>query len=134
AAVRSEDPVVFEWTHRPILELVRSGKVQGLRVDHVDGLADPAGYLARLRAAYVQALIEAGGREEDAFLVIEKILSGDESLPESWPVEGMTGYVFMNRVNGLFVAADGFRALRQRYAAEGNRASLDSVAYRRQCE
>lgn len=83
--VRVEDPAVFDATHRLILELVADGRVQGLRVDHIDGLADPAAYLRRLRDAV----------GPDVYLVVEKILEGDEQLPEDWPVEGTTGYEFI---------------------------------------
>lgn len=78
--MRVEDPAVFDDTHALILELVRSGEVQGLRVDHVDGLAEPGAYLARLRAAV-----------GDLPVWIEKILMADEVLAP-WPVEGTSGY------------------------------------------
>jgi (1->4)-alpha-D-glucan 1-alpha-D-glucosylmutase len=90
AGVRQEDPEVFEQTHRLALELVRSGDVDGLRVDHPDGLADPAGYFERLRA---------GGAER---VWVEKILDPGEPLRD-WPVEGTVGYEFLNDVAGLFV-------------------------------
>jgi (1->4)-alpha-D-glucan 1-alpha-D-glucosylmutase len=92
AGLRVEDEVVFADTHRLILELVADGAVDGLRVDHVDGLADPEGYLGRLDAA-------TGG----VYVVVEKILESGEALPGSWPVAGTTGYEFLNRVNRLFV-------------------------------
>jgi (1->4)-alpha-D-glucan 1-alpha-D-glucosylmutase len=92
AGLRVEDEAVFADTHRLVLGLVSSGTVDGLRVDHVDGLADPEGYLARLRDA-------TGG----AYVVVEKILQADEELPGSWPVAGTTGYEFLNRVSRLFV-------------------------------
>jgi (1->4)-alpha-D-glucan 1-alpha-D-glucosylmutase len=92
--VRVEDEVVFEETHRKIAELVAGGLVDGLRVDHVDGLRDPAVYLARLR-----------GLAPNAWIGVEKILAADEELPEAWPVDGTTGYDFLNLVNGLLVDA-----------------------------
>jgi (1->4)-alpha-D-glucan 1-alpha-D-glucosylmutase len=92
AGVRVEDPAVFEATHREILRWVRSGDVTGLRVDHPDGLADPGGYLRRLRA-----------EASDTWLVTEKILAPDESPPASWPAEGTTGYDALREVCGLFV-------------------------------
>lgn len=88
--LRAEDEAVFAHTHTLLLNLVREGKITGLRVDHVDGLADPAGYLRRLRS-----------EAEDAFVVVEKILESDEEIPESWPIQGTTGYEFLNRVNGV---------------------------------
>ena len=90
AGVRQEDPEVFEATHELILELVAAGLVDGLRIDHPDGLADPAGYLRRLRARGV-------GR-----VWAEKILGADERLPD-WPVSGTVGYEFSADVCSLFV-------------------------------
>jgi (1->4)-alpha-D-glucan 1-alpha-D-glucosylmutase len=81
AGVRVEVPWVFDESHREILRWVHSGAVQGLRVDHPDGLADPGGYLDRLRAA-----MPAG------YLLVEKILEGREQLPSSWSTDGTTGY------------------------------------------
>jgi len=92
AGLREEDEAVFADTHRLVLRLVADGTVDGLRVDHVDGLADPEGYLVRLRDA------TAG-----AYVVVEKILQEDEELLRSWPVAGTTGYEFLNHVNQLFV-------------------------------
>ena len=106
-SVRVEDHEVFETTHEVILELVRGGLVQGLRVDHVDGLHDPTQYLGRLRGA-------AG---EDTFLVVEKILGLGEDLPPEWPVEGATGYEFAETVGGLFVDPDGVRRCEELAAA-----------------
>ncbi len=90
AALRQEDPEVFETTHRRAIELVRDGLVDGLRVDHPDGLADPAGYLARLRAEGVDRVW------------VEKILDPDEELRD-WPVTGTVGYEFLGDVCALFV-------------------------------
>jgi len=92
AGLRVEDPVVFDDTHRLILRLVAEGTVDGLRVDHVDGLADPEGYLVRLAEA-----------TSGAYVVVEKILQAGEELPGSWPVAGTSGYDFLNHVNRLFV-------------------------------
>ncbi|GGP84584.1 malto-oligosyltrehalose synthase [Saccharothrix coeruleofusca] len=91
AAVRVEDPEVFEATHGEVLRWVAAGEVTGLRVDHPDGLADPGGYVRRLK--------ERSG----VWVVVEKILGADESLPVSWPVEGTTGYDALREVCGLFV-------------------------------
>ncbi|MGW4214209.1 malto-oligosyltrehalose synthase [Lentzea sp. NPDC004789] len=88
AAIRVEDPEVFEATHREVL----SWGVTGLRVDHPDGLADPGGYFRRLREHF------------DGWLVVEKILGPDESLPQSWPVDGTTGYDALREVCGVFIA------------------------------
>ncbi|QLQ35527.1 malto-oligosyltrehalose synthase [Micromonospora robiginosa] len=94
AGLRVEDPAVFDATHAEILRWVDAGDVDGIRVDHPDGLRDPAGYLARLRAA-------APGR----WLVVEKILEYGEDLPD-WPVDGTTGYDALAAVCGLFVDPD----------------------------
>ncbi|HEY1326124.1 MAG TPA: malto-oligosyltrehalose synthase [Casimicrobiaceae bacterium] len=102
AAVRAERPEVFEATHRLILRLVASGDADCLRIDHPDGLSDPAAYCARLQGAAAAAL--GGSRESRAvYLVLEKILAEHERLAQAWPVHGTTGYRFMNVVNGLFV-------------------------------
>lgn len=102
--VRVEDPEVFEATHGTILRLLHEGVVDGLRVDHPDGLADPDGYLERLHEA-------SGGR----WTVVEKILADGERLPHSWPVAGTTGYDALRRVDGLFTDPAGAGELLARY-------------------
>ncbi len=92
AALRMENDSVFDAAHALALDLVRQGAVAGLRIDHPDGLYDPARYFARLRA-----------RAPDAYIVAEKITAPFEDLPAGWPVQGSTGYRFTNVVNGLFV-------------------------------
>ncbi|MEU9582333.1 malto-oligosyltrehalose synthase [Streptomyces werraensis] len=104
--VRVEDPEVFEATHAKILELLHEGVVDGLRVDHPDGLADPGTYLRRLHEA-------TGGR----WTVVEKILADGEALPSSWPVAGTTGYDALRHVDGLFVDPGGFGELLDSYRA-----------------
>jgi len=94
-AVRAEDPDVFEATHRVPLRLAAEGLIDGLRVDHPDGLADPAGYLRRLAAA-------TGGM----WVVVEKILARGEEL-SAWDCAGTTGYDALALVDGLFVDPDG---------------------------
>ena len=90
--LRMEDEQVFQDTHQRVLEWEREGILDGLRIDHPDGLRDPLEYLDRLRAA-----------APDTWIVVEKILEQGETLPENWPVAGTTGYDFLNRVTGLFV-------------------------------
>lgn len=90
-SVRMEDENVFEEAHKFVFDLIESKKITGLRVDHVDGLYDPAQYLRRLR--------ERSGK---VYTVVEKILDLSEDIPQGWPVEGTTGYKFLNYVNGLF--------------------------------
>ncbi|MFZ5872667.1 MAG: malto-oligosyltrehalose synthase [Actinomycetota bacterium] len=96
AAVRVEDPEVFDATHELLLELVASGALDGLRIDHPDGLADPRGYLRRLHE-------RTGG----SWVVVEKILEGSEELPGDWACAGTTGYDALLRVGGLFVDPQG---------------------------
>jgi (1->4)-alpha-D-glucan 1-alpha-D-glucosylmutase len=111
AGVRVEQPQVFEATHRLILKLVAEGIVTGLRVDHPDGLFNPQKYLRDLQDA---ASEEVGG--EPQYVLVEKILTGDEPLPDDWPVAGTVGYDFMNRIGGLFVDRAAEAALDQAYA------------------
>ena len=104
-SVRVEDPKVFEASHALLLRLVIEGKVTGLRVDHIDGLYDPMGYLALLRSRLAP---ERGKRPASPFyVVVEKILAEGEDLPAEWPVQGTTGYDFLNLANGVFVSAGG---------------------------
>ena len=86
----------FEAAHALPLRLYREGLIDGLRVDHVDGLADPPGYCRRLRAA-----LEAADPSRTPWLVIEKILGADEDLPADWGVDGTTGYEVMNELSAL---------------------------------
>ena len=95
-AVRVEDPEVFLATHALLLELQAAGQVDGFRIDHPDGLADPRGYLRRLAEA-------TGG----AWVVVEKILEGEETLPDDWPCAGTTGYDALREIGGLFVDPSG---------------------------
>ncbi|MEU7412068.1 malto-oligosyltrehalose synthase [Streptomyces sp. NPDC042638] len=104
--VRVEDPEVFDATHGTILRLLADGVIDGLRIDHPDGLADPGGYLARLHEA-------TGGR----WTVVEKILADGERLPASWPVAGTTGYDALRHVDGLFTDRTGAYELLGRYRA-----------------
>jgi (1->4)-alpha-D-glucan 1-alpha-D-glucosylmutase len=109
AALRAENETVFEATHRLMLELAAEGKIDGLRIDHPDGLYDPAQYFRRLQDRYAQlAGLESPSAEQAArprplYVVVEKIIAPHEQLPEAWPVYGTTGYRFANVVNGLFV-------------------------------
>jgi (1->4)-alpha-D-glucan 1-alpha-D-glucosylmutase len=107
AAVRVEDEVVFRETHAYLLELVHDGVIAGLRVDHVDGLLDPLQYLQRLRAHV----------RPDTPIFVEKILSPGESLRPTWPVQGTTGYEFLNALEDLFIDASGYAAIERAYRA-----------------
>ncbi|MEU5023946.1 malto-oligosyltrehalose synthase [Streptomyces milbemycinicus] len=108
-AVRVEDPEVFAATHGKLLELVRDGVIDGLRVDHPDGLADPEGYLRRLDREVRAAA--GGGR----WTVVEKILGRGERLPAHWPVAGTTGYDALHHIDGLFVDPAGLAELTAQY-------------------
>jgi len=100
AALRTENETVFHETHKLILDLVSRGQVDGLRIDHPDGLYDPARYFELLRGR-LRSELEPQNRE--AYLLAEKILTGKEHLRREWPIDGTTGYEFGNLVNGLFV-------------------------------
>ncbi|MEV8513576.1 malto-oligosyltrehalose synthase [Dactylosporangium sp. NPDC051484] len=114
AGVRVEDPAVFAATHAEILRWVREGLVDGIRVDHPDGLRDPGGYLARLRAA-----------APDTWLVVEKILERGEALPPQWPVDGTTGYDALAEVCGLFIDPASPPAPETPWADEAHERKLD---------
>lgn len=105
AGLRAESGQVFAATHHRILRWLDRGILDGVRVDHIDGLRDPAEYLRRLREA-----------APDAWIVVEKILEPDEQLPDTWPIAGTTGYDFLNRVNGLFIDPAGEAPLTALYA------------------
>jgi (1->4)-alpha-D-glucan 1-alpha-D-glucosylmutase len=105
AAIRMEDPEVFEVAHRLLFRLVRDGIVTGFRIDHPDGLYDPAEYFRRLQRG-------TGG---DFYVVAEKILAPGEQLPDSWETSGTTGYEFLNLLNGIFVDRANARAMDQIY-------------------
>lgn len=90
-AVRLSNPQVFRYIHQRVLELLQQHKISGLRLDHIDGLHDPTSYLKKLRS-----------EAPEAYIVAEKILDWQESLPKDWPIHGTTGYDFLNYINGLF--------------------------------
>jgi (1->4)-alpha-D-glucan 1-alpha-D-glucosylmutase len=138
AGVRMEEPEVFAATHELVLRLIREGKVTGLRLDHLDGLFDPAGYVERLQEAVLQEWAsdlapadiskeewqrqvrawrsaERNVAERPFYVVAEKILSGHETLPDSWPIHGTSGYDFLNDLNRLFVEAENARPMKRVY-------------------
>jgi (1->4)-alpha-D-glucan 1-alpha-D-glucosylmutase len=132
AALRMENENVFEATHRLVLKFVAEGKVNGLRVDHPDGLYDPARYFERLDRAMADAVNQsATDSTEPGYLVIEKILTGKERLRREWPICGTTGYDFANLVNGLFVdTAAEARMDRVYHAFVGQELDYEDIAYR----
>jgi (1->4)-alpha-D-glucan 1-alpha-D-glucosylmutase len=102
AAIRMEATEVFEATHRLIFQLIQRGAVNGLRIDHVDGLCFPGDYLRNLQQRSME-LLRRTDTDRPLYLLVEKILLGDERLPSNWPVHGTTGYDFTNQSTGLFV-------------------------------
>ncbi len=126
--LRVEDPRVFDASHALLFSLIREGKIAGLRIDHLDGLFDPAGYLQRL-TEHLRSLVPERGRER-FYVVVEKILAPGETLPPDWPVAGTTGYDFLDRVTGLFVHPPGLDKIRRIYARfTGLADSWPEVAY-----
>jgi (1->4)-alpha-D-glucan 1-alpha-D-glucosylmutase len=109
AAIRVEDPEVFQAVHALMFLLIREGIVDGLRVDHSDGLWDPAEYFRRLQTGCQTARATT----RPFYVATEKILLGSETLRSDWDIEGTTGYDFLRSVNGLFVDARGRRPFRR---------------------
>lgn len=110
AAIRIEDPDVFSEVHSLVFEHVRLGQIAGLRIDHPDGLLEPEKYFRSLDEAariHIEQAPEMttvdGASDRPLYVVAEKILTGDERLRNSWPIDGTTGYDFLNLLNGLFV-------------------------------
>jgi (1->4)-alpha-D-glucan 1-alpha-D-glucosylmutase len=129
AGICVENEAVFQATHRLLLRMVADGQVDGLRIDHPDGLRDPAQYFARLRASLASAANNSG--DGHPYVVIEKILTGAERLPDEWPVDGTTGYDFGNLVNGLFVDPATVMRMERIYRnVIGDEIDLDDLFYR----
>jgi (1->4)-alpha-D-glucan 1-alpha-D-glucosylmutase len=130
--LRMEDARVFTAAHRLVLQLIAERKVSALRIDHPDGLLDPAAYLRRLKAATDRALAQTPGPvpHNGCDLLVEKILAPGEFLPETWPVAGTTGYGFLNAVGGLFVDPASADSLRRWYARTARqRDPFEEVVY-----
>ena len=126
--VRVEDSVVFDATHQVVMNLIERKVVSGLRIDHIDGLRDPLGYLRRLQ----QSASDSHQKENstDFYVIVEKILSGAEQLPAEWPVQGTTGYEYLNALNRLFVHPHGAREIEQIYFKFlGRKPIYDDVLY-----
>ena len=98
-----ENDAVFEATHRFLLDLAAEGKVHGFRIDHPDGLYDPAAYFDRLQQRYASLTHRGSGERAPLYVVIEKIDAPHERLPANWRIHGTTGYRFSNLLNGVFV-------------------------------
>ncbi|MFL5806778.1 MAG: malto-oligosyltrehalose synthase [Roseiflexaceae bacterium] len=151
AAIRIERPEVFEATHKLVLRLLADGMVTGLRVDHPDGLWDPAGYLRGLQQRYLEVAHErrtenpnlriehretvdgglpATDNLRPLYIVVEKILARGERLPEDWPVHGTSGYDFLNAVNSVFVDSSNEKRFSEIYADFiGARLRFDDLVY-----
>lgn len=121
AGLRMEKREVFDATHRLIRRWIAGGEVNGLRIDHPDGLSDPYGYCCHLQqmlSEYDNGSGPSGDKSEGSnrfYLLTEKILASDEHLPNDWPVAGTTGYEVAHLINGLFVYADSERSFNQLY-------------------
>ena len=113
AALRQEDPEVFAATHEFVLGLVGEGILDGLRIDHVDGLLDPLGYLERLRDEVEKQIPDTDAATFP--IVVEKILSPGEKLRSSWPVRGTTGYEFLNDLEDVFLDPAGYATIERGY-------------------
>jgi (1->4)-alpha-D-glucan 1-alpha-D-glucosylmutase len=158
AAIRQEVPEVFEATHRLLRTLIATGQVTGVRIDHPDGLWDPAGYLRRLQQAMFLSRVRAATESRRArplddatweswqpeledlwtnrsipdpdYLVVEKILEPGEQLPADWPVAGTVGYEFARSVTGLFIQPSNRRAFDDLYARiTGDRTNIANLIY-----
>ena len=129
AAIRIELPEVFDATHRLLLEWIESGAVNGVRIDHIDGLADPRGYLRTLQA---RAAAARGDTDEHAiYLLVEKILASGEKLRADWPVDGTTGYDFATQVNDILIDRASAKLLTDTYNRfVGRQLPFYEIAYR----
>ena len=127
AGVRIEKADVFETVHRLVLRLFAEGKIDGLRIDHIDGLLDPLQYCKRLQTRVAD---EPGGNARLCYVVVEKILAQHESLRRDWPVVGTTGYDALNLINGIFVDGRAERAIDRVYRRFiGRPLDFDMVLY-----
>lgn len=123
AGLRMDEPELFDVAHRMVLGMVEDGTLDGIRIDHIDGLIDPKGYCERLVAA----------SSKPFYLVVEKILARHERLREDWPIDGTTGYEYANLMGGLFVDAKAEEAFTRLYADFiGRRDDFEEVV--RQCK
>ena len=130
AAIRVEDADVFDRVHAFPFDLLARGLVDGLRIDHVDGLYDPGGYLERVQSRAREVRPDLYSVERPVYLVVEKILGFDEELPR-WPVAGTTGYDFLVSLNGLFVDGGNETAMNAVYESFTRmRTPLREIVYR----
>jgi (1->4)-alpha-D-glucan 1-alpha-D-glucosylmutase len=131
--VRVEDPAVFDATHELIIRTAQNPTCAGFRIDHIDGLRDPLAYLNRVRERLAKPGAAHGAQDPEnaePYVIVEKILAKDEQLPVEWPVQGTTGYDFMNASARLFVDETRAKRLDEIYADWiGLRADFDDVVY-----
>ncbi len=123
AGLRAEDPIVFEATHALYFRLYAEGLIDGVRVDHVDGLTDPAGYCQQLRKRLDAIERPADAPAGPAYIVIEKILADGEPLSTDWGVDGTSGYDFMEQVTALLHAPGGAEPLAELWADISSRSA-----------
>ncbi|MEG3173882.1 malto-oligosyltrehalose synthase [Sphingomonas sp. ZB1N12] len=123
AGLRAEDPVVFDATHALYFRLYAEGLIDGVRVDHVDGLTDPGGYCRQLRARFDAIERSADAPPGPAYIVIEKILADGEPLSTDWGVDGTSGYDFMEQVTALLHAPAGAEPLARLWAETSGRSA-----------
>lgn len=138
---RIQDPLVFEATHALTFRMIEQGALDGLRIDHIDGLRDPLGYLRqlteRVAAATAQSVpspeAQASTSAPTALpIFVEKILARDEHLPSSWPVAGTTGYDFVNALNAFFIDPKGARQIEKIYSRFiGKEIAYDDLLYQK---
>ncbi len=138
---RMQDPLVFEATHALIFRMIEQSSLDGLRIDHIDGLRDPLGYLRQLNERICVALTHAapcndstasGDANPRLPVFVEKILARDERLPNSWPVTGTTGYDFVNAVNAFFVDPRGAEQIEKIYSRFiGKQIVYDDLLYQK---
>ena len=141
AALRMESNEVFEATHRLILDLAAAGSIDGLRVDHPDGLADPARYFRQLQERYAElaglpvpaSATRHSGPDMPLYVVVEKIVAPHEQVPRDWSVHGTTGYRFANLVNGLLIDAAAKTRLDRAWRAFAHEEAVDFDTLAWQC-
>ena len=128
--MRVEDSLVFDAIHGLVLRLISRGAVVGLRIDHIDGLRDPQGYLKRLQERLTAEDSSPGDGE--AYLLVEKILERNEALPSDWPVAGTTGYDYLNFANRILVNPAGAKEIERVYSQYiGRTVKFDDVVYQK---
>ncbi|MBE0435166.1 MAG: malto-oligosyltrehalose synthase [Methylomicrobium sp.] len=131
AGLRVEDAEVFDASHRLVLSLVEQGKIQGLRIDHADGLHDPVAYYRRLQSENMsRSDKDCASKIAPLYIVAEKIVANYEYLNSDWPIHGTTGYEFAAIANGLFIDMTAEKALTRTYTRfVGHKRDFDEILY-----